>query len=140
VISLLGQIATEFEPAMPILLHGTTWYRAERILRIGPDPHFVEPGSAGSTGAESFSTCLENGPFPLGRPEEYARNKASIFRDEGGAAIIAIDVPLIILKLAESEYFPLDQGLVQFDLGAGLEELIAAWSHLPKQIQLVDPG
>jgi hypothetical protein len=32
------------------------------------------------------------------------------------------------------EFFPLSQGVVQFDEGEGLEELRAAWSTLPKQI------
>jgi hypothetical protein len=118
---------------MAILLHGTTRYRAEQIMARGPDPDFVEPG--GGTRAEGFSTCLELGPFPLGAPEEYARRKAAGFPDEGGPAILAVDVPDDILALAVDElYFPLSQGLVQFDEGAGLEELRAAWPALPKRI------
>ena len=50
---------------MAILLHGTTRRRAEAIQAQGPDPDFLEPG--GGTRAEGFSTCLESGPFPLGR-------------------------------------------------------------------------
>jgi len=123
---------------MPMLLHGTTRHRAEQILKRGPDPHFIEPEGAGIGGAGSFSTYLEEGPFLFGPPEEYARNKASIFPDEGGPAIIAVHVPMDIMALAEGPYFPLDQGLVQFDQGAGLEELMAAWPHLPKQIRLVE--
>jgi hypothetical protein len=32
---------------------------------------------------------------------------------------------------AINDWFPLSQGLVQFDPGAGLEELMAAWSTFP---------
>ncbi len=66
---------------MAVVLHGTTRRRAEHILAYGPDPDFVEPG--GAIAAEGFSTCLENGPFPLGTPDEYARSKAAAFPDEG---------------------------------------------------------
>jgi hypothetical protein len=118
---------------MAILLHGTTRRRAEQILANGPDPEFIEPG--GGTRAEGFSTCLEAGPFPVGSPEEYARRKAAAFPDEGGPAILRVDVPDDVIALAVDEaYFPLSQGLVQFDEGAGLEELRAAWSSLTKQI------
>jgi hypothetical protein len=119
-----------------ILLHGTTRHRAERILNHGPDPNLVEPG--GGPRAEGFSTCLEGGPFPLGTPEEYARRKAAGFPNEGGPAILAVDVPDDIIDLAVNEFFPLSQGIVQFDEGAGLEELRAAWPSLPKEIREVD--
>jgi hypothetical protein len=121
---------------MAILLHGTTRHRAERMMTQAPDPDFVEPG--GGPRAESFSTCLEGGPFPLGTPEEYARRKAAAFPNESGPVILVVDVPDDIIALAVDEvYFPLDQGVVQFDKGAGLEELRAAWLTLPKQIQAV---
>ncbi len=103
----------------------------------GPDPDFVEPRGSGR--AEGFSTCLQQGPFLLGRPEEYARLKAAAFPDEGGPAIIKIDVPDEIIAIAANElYFPLSQGLVQFDRGAGLEELLAAWQSLAKRLILVE--
>jgi hypothetical protein len=118
---------------MATVLHGTTRHRAEQILAGGPDPDFIEPG--GGPRAEGFSTCLESGPFPLGTPEEYARRKSAGFPDEGGPVILAVDVPDDLIALAVDEvYFPLSQGVVQFDEGAGLEELRAAWSSLPKHI------
>jgi hypothetical protein len=118
---------------MATLLHGTTRYRAEQIMAGGPDPDFMEPG--GGMRAEGFSTCLRAGPFPLGTPEDYARRKAAAFPAEGGPAILAVDVLDNLIALATDEvYFPLSQGVVQFDEGAGLEELRAAWSTLPKQI------
>jgi len=122
---------------MAILLHGTTRLRALRILAVGSDPNFRE--STGGPRAEAFSTCLEYGPFPLGRPEDYALRKAKAFPTEGGSAIIRIDVPDELIKLATEEaFFPLSQGPVQFDEGAGLEELRSAWPRLAKQIVLVE--
>ncbi|SRR5260370_37313498 len=118
---------------MAVLLHGTTRDRAEQIEAIGPNPDFVEPGSI--IRAEGFSTYLEFGPFLLGRPEEYACRKSAAFPTEGGAAILAVDVPEDIIALAaDPVFFPLSQGIVQFNRGAGLEELRAAWSTLGKQV------
>jgi hypothetical protein len=121
---------------MAILLHGTTTDRAKRIYAHGPDPNFVEAERCAR--AESFSTCLEHGPFPLGRPEQYARRKAADFPNEGGPAILAVEVPDQIVKSAVNEWFPLGQGIVQFDEGAGLRELLAAWPTLRKEIRTVE--
>jgi hypothetical protein len=102
----------------------------------GPDPTFIQPG--GGTRAENFSTYFERGPFPFGPPEEYACRKAAAFPNEGGAAILAVDVTDDIIALAVDEYFPLSQGLVQFDEGRGLEELRAAWSTLWTEVRPVE--
>jgi hypothetical protein len=118
---------------MAILLHGTTEFRALRIIAMGPDPGYIEPG--GSLRAESFSTYLESGPFVLGRPEEYARRKSLMFPTEGRPVILEIYVPDEIVALAVDDvYFPLSHGLVQFDSGKGLEELRAAWPALTKHL------
>jgi len=116
-----------------ILLHGTTRRRAERILEMGPDWLFQESGSQGV--AEGFSTSLPDGPFLFGTPEDYARGKANAFSDEGGPVILAMDVPEEIVQKAVNDWFPLSQGLVQFDRGAGLEELIAAWAAIAKHVR-----
>ena len=118
---------------MAILLHGTTLLRAKRIEAYGPDPKFVEPGDAAE--AEEFSTYLDIGPFPLGTPEEYARCKATLFPNEGGPVILAVDVPDDVIALAVDEYFPLSQGVVQFGAGTGLEELRVVWPTLSKEIR-----
>jgi hypothetical protein len=121
---------------MAILLHGTTRQRATALLTQPPDPDFVEPG--GGPRAENFSTCLEAGPFPLGTPEDYARQKAAQFPNEGGPVILAVDVPDDIIALAvDPIFFPLSQGVVQFDKGAGLDELRTIWLTLAKQIRAV---
>jgi hypothetical protein len=123
---------------MAIFVHGTTKSRAEQIMANGPDPDFVEPG--GGQRAEGFSMCLESGPFPLGRPEDYARKKAVLFPDEGGPVILAVDIPDAVIALAVDEtYFPLSSGIVQFHEGAGLEALRVAWPELPKRILLTEP-
>jgi hypothetical protein len=123
--------------AMAILLHGTTRRRGERIVARGPDPGFVEPG--GALPAEGFSTCLESGPFPLGTPRDYACAKARQFRGEGGAVIVVVDVPdAIIAAAVDDTYFPLSQGVVQFDRGAGLEALCDAWPTLAKHLREVE--
>jgi len=108
-----------------ILWHGTTRDRAEQIVRQGPDPYFCEPGSVRAV--NGFSTNLAIGPFLFGRPEVYALGKAKEFPNEGGPAILEIDVPEDVVQKAVNEWFPLEQGLVQFDLGSGLEELLANW-------------
>jgi hypothetical protein len=77
---------------------------------------------------------LEAGPFLFGTPDEYARGKAAEFPDERGPVILVVDVPEDIIARAISEWFPLSQGLIQFDPGAGLEELFADWPTLPKRI------
>jgi hypothetical protein len=80
---------------------------------------------------------VEAGPFLFGRPEDYARGKAMQFPGEGGPVILAVDVPDDIVQRAVNDWLPLSQGLVQFDPGSGLEELIAAWPALSKEIRIV---
>jgi len=116
---------------MAILHHGTTRIRAERIMLTGPDPDFVEPGGGR---AEGFSTNLASGPFPLGKPEEYAVAKAKIFPDEGGPVILEIVIPDEIVALAVNTWFPLSQGVVQFDADFGLAELQARWPEFLNEI------
>src|SRR5258708_6911811 len=97
----------------------------------GPDPDFIEPG--GGIRAEEFSTCTESGAFPCGKPETYACGKATAFPNEGGPVILSVEVPdnVVALALDEEGCFPLWQGLVPFNEGAGLEELRSAWPTLP---------
>ena len=118
-----------------ILLHGTTRTRGELILRYGPNPAYREHG--GQAGTDGFSMVLEDGPFLFGRPEDHARGKAADFPAEGGPVILAVDVPAAIVHKAASDWFPLSQGLVQFDRGAGLTSLLAAWPGLTKEIRMV---
>ena len=113
------------EPLIP-LRHGTTRHRAEAILRNGPDPNFKEPG--GSDTAEGFSTTRIGGSHPYGSPDAIAAGKAKLFPNEGGAAIVEIEVPESIVQKADL------QGEVRFEPGYGLEELLAAWPSIPKRI------
>jgi len=104
------------------------------MIDLGPDSRFREPG--GQAREDGFSMNLETGPFHFGRPDEYARGKAAEFPDEGGAVILVLDVPDEIVRIAATEWFPLSQGLVQFDPGSGLEELMAAWSEVARSARI----
>jgi hypothetical protein len=115
---------------MAILLHGTTRLRAERIVAMGPDTKLLGP--------DGFSTYLESGPFLFGALEEYACGKAAAFPNEGGGAIVAMDVPDDIVRLTVDDYFPLSQGLVQFDAHTGLAALLAVWPRLWREVRLVN--
>ena len=116
------------------LLHGTTRRRADQILELGPNPRYREPGGLGTE--DGFSMCVENGPFHFGKPDEYARGKAREFPDEGGAVILVLEVPDAVVQKSATEWFPIGQGLVQFDPGAGLEELTAAWQDIARTAQI----
>src|SRR5437870_3528221 len=115
-------------PVEPLvrLRHGTTRQRADAILQNGPDPNYQEPG--GLDYAEAFSTARIQGPYPYGSPETVAAAKAQLFPNEGGPAIIEIEVPESIVRKADLS------GEVRFEPGFGLEELLATWPSLPKRI------
>jgi hypothetical protein len=117
-----------------ILIHGTTRRRAELILDLGPDPRYREPGGQGTE--DGFSMYLESGPFHFGMPDEYARGKAREFPGDGGAVILILEVPDDVVHRSATEWFPLSQGLVQFDPGAGLEELTAVWPDVARTAQI----
>jgi len=110
------------------LRHGTTRQRAEVILRDGPDPSFREPG--GQLLAEAFSTARLHGPYPQGSPERAANYKSRLFPNEGGPALLEIEVPEAIVRRADLG------GEVRFEAGYGPGELLAAWPSLPKRIIL----
>jgi hypothetical protein len=114
-------------PGEPLvrLRHGTTRRRAEAILRDGPDPNFKEPG--GSELAAGLSTARVQSSYPYGSPEAAANGKARLFPNEGGPAILEIEVPESIVRMADLG------GEVRFEPGFGLEELLAVWPSLPKR-------
>ncbi len=109
-----------------LLRHGTTKQRAEAIVRSGPDPNYREPG--GLVRAEGFSTARVQGSYPQGSPERAAAGKARLFPNEGGPAIVEVEVPESIVRMAELA------GEVRFEPGFGLEELLQVWASLPKRI------
>jgi hypothetical protein len=117
-----------------ILLHGTTRRRAEAILAHGPDPRHREPGGAATN--DGLSLSLERGPFHVGHPADYARGKAAEFPGEGGPVRLVLDVPDEVVGRAATDEFPLSQGVVQFDLGFGFDELLAAWAVIAATAQI----
>ena len=109
-----------------LLRHGTTRQRAEAIYQAGPDVNFKEP--FGYDPAGGFSTARVQSSYPYGSPDEVALRKAALFPNEGGPAILELEVPDWIVQMADVV------GEVRFDPGYGLEELLIAWPSLSKRI------
>jgi hypothetical protein len=65
----------------------------------------------------------------VGSPAAYAAGKARLFPNEGGPAILEVEVPEWIVRLASAT-----GGEIRFEPGYGLEELLAAWDSLTKRI------
>lgn len=105
------------------LLHGTTLARAENIIQRGPDVNFAEPGGVGI--AENFSFTAEGKPSAVGDSITYARGKAMAFPNERGPAIVVVDVPDDIVRMATLEHLSLFAGLIEYDEGAELGELVS---------------
>jgi hypothetical protein len=78
---------------------------------------------------------VDGGPYDYGTPEEYALGKARLFPTENGPVLLRVDVPDDVVRLAENDWFPVKHGLIQFDSGAGMEELSNVWTSLPKWIE-----
>ena len=55
---------------------------------------------------------------------------AKEFPEVGGPVILVLDVSEEIVLKAVNDWFPPSQGLIQFDLGAGLDELIKVWPEI----------
>jgi hypothetical protein len=120
----------------PVTLHhGTTLWRAQRIMAGGPDPNFAEPHGPR---AEYFSTAYADPTLRhMGHPEDYARLKAANFPNEGGPVILEIEVPAWVVDVVLAD--PIGSALarsgeVRFDPGVGLEELLGAWPTIPKRV------
>ena len=105
------------------LLHGTTQTRAMSILSQGPNVSFIEPGGFGT--ARNFSFTAEGTPSAVGESVAYARGKANAFPKELGPAIVAVNVPDEIVRLAVLEHLSLFGGLIEYDEGEDLNHLVA---------------
>ncbi len=87
---------------MPILLHGTTRRRAERIFAVGPDPEFVEPGGSGK--ADGFSPALRmDHSFWVIQSITLVENTCN-FQAKLGQAVLAVDVPDEIIAAAADPF------------------------------------
>jgi hypothetical protein len=126
------------DPSDTIVHHGTTLQRALAIDANGPDPDFREPGSGNIPPAEGFSTVIGDGrPCSTGTPEEAARNKDSLFPNEGGPAILEVRVPAWIMAILSAD--PIAAGLarggeLRFEPESGLTELRAEWHNLARRV------
>lgn len=125
-------------PPPTILYHGTTLWRARSIEANGPDPDYREPGTGSLPPAEGFSTVIGDGrPCSTGTPEMAARGKAAHFPDEGGPAILEVNVPAWIMAILYAD--PIAAGLarsgeIRFEPESGLNELRAEWRNLLKRV------
>jgi hypothetical protein len=66
-----------------------------------------------------------------------ARNKHALFPNEGGPAILEVQVPAGIMAILYAD--PIAAGLarggeIRFEPESGLNELRAAWQNLTKQV------
>jgi len=126
---------------MVTLWHGTTLRRARLIEANGPDPNFREPGGASLPPAEGFSTCLEaEQKCAGGLPHDYAFKKDKLFPNEGGPAILEIQVPPWIVDLLLADWWGADLargGEYRFEPESGLNELRAEWPNLTKRVILL---
>jgi hypothetical protein len=127
-----------------LLHHGTTRQRAEAILKNGPDANYREENSQ----AEGFFV-VPAGLIPddeAGSAASYAHAKAKNedFSNEGGPAIVEIELPddqVSAIVGREGELVPgkaLNARLeIAFQPDGGLEELVALWPTLKKRVLLI---
>jgi hypothetical protein len=107
----------------------------------GPDANYREPNG---TAADGFSTTLANGPTDLGTSEDYARRKAANFPNEGGPAILAIELPDDLADAMAARLGELIPGKalnvgseIRFEPSGGLEQLLTAWPNLTRTVTLI---
>jgi hypothetical protein len=126
------------DPPPTILQHGTTLKRARAIKADGPDPFFREPGSEGLPPAEAFCAVVRDGRrCETATPEGAARDKAALFPEEGGPAILEVVVPGWIMNILDSDpqaAWLARSGEIRFDSECGLDELRAEWRKLTKRV------
>jgi hypothetical protein len=72
-----------------------------------------------------------------GTPEVAARNKHVLFPDEGGPAILEVEVPAWIMALVYSDEIAgglARTGEIRFEPESGLNELLVEWHNLRKRV------
>lgn len=121
-----------------VLRHGTTLRRARQMLTDPPDASFVEPGGSQYTRADGFSSVVAGSPTAsLGAAEQYAQTKSANFPNEGGPAILEVEVPEWIVDILRNDPIAgmiVASGEVRFEPDLGLTELRQAWPTLTKRI------
>lgn len=116
------------------LWHGTTRQRAEQIVFNGPDPNYREPASNTREDEQFWTVAHDRSPSqsPLGTARDYALRKAQS-SGEGNPAIVELQVPDWLVQIVLEDpigRFNYQSGYVCFELGCGLDELIAEWRNL----------
>ena len=79
-------------------------------------------------------------PCGTGTPELAARDKDSLFPDEGGPAILEVAVPAWIMAILYSDVIAnglARGGEIRFEPESGLDELRAEWHTLAKRVILL---
>jgi hypothetical protein len=127
-------VAQAPEPTVT-LEHGTTMQRAQNLMTKPPDLNFREKGAPPGNKAEGFSTSipgLRAEAYGTGDARSAALSKARIpeFQDEGGPAILRMEVPVSIARRGER----ITQGEVRFTERFGIKELQERWSSIVKTI------
>ena len=124
---------------MSILLHGTT--QALRLQNRSGTTRCAFQG-AGRSRHERRIRDLPQGrtrPAHSGISRGLCVRQSRAISHEGGPAILEIDCPDDIIAATDQLLYPASQGIIQFDEGSGLENLLAVWRQLEKRIVIFDP-
>jgi len=76
-------------------------------------------------------------PCGTGTPDQAARDKAALFPDEGGPAILEVIVPAWIMTILSADSIASGLargGEIRFEPESGLDELRAEWHNLTKRV------
>lgn len=125
---------------MAILRHGTTYDRANRIVATGPMLNYLEPCSVQGGESDGFSTIIAGYLPRPGDPDckRYAELKAKNFPNEGGPAILEVDVPDSLIQRLFSDPCSysayIDSGEIRFEKSAEFTELLEIWPQLVKRV------
>lgn len=112
-----------------LLIHGTTRRRAERIIARGPDPEYRDRTELPhKDGFSTYASWAQQDD--LGSSRDYAVMKHLDFPNEGEPVILKMEVPDGVVARAVDRYYPLAQGIIVFNYGHGIEELLAVWPQV----------
>jgi hypothetical protein len=125
------------------LVHGTTEYCALSIIANGPDPRHREFGGLGlNEGFSAYIVGYDQSHFGLSTMYSVGKVGQAIESGQSDPAMLIPvllfihNVPREVLDAANRDgYFPISNGLVQLDTGAGIEEFMRVRGQLTYEIQ-----